>query len=197
MQQDTNSDWFAASIQQPYPAAPPPRRRWLRKLLLVGGIAILLIGGGAAGIYFLRPTCLTAADYQQLAGAPYEGQLDARSAFYTTLIYFQTNKATYDNTDSQGEAQLKSFATFYQSHASASIVFTLSATYPEDIYRTLTEQRLASAKQSLISMGVPEDKIVTDTPTQITPEEPIDEDGATVGSHNAIAVSITSLEGCR
>ena len=112
-------------------------------------------------------------------------------------MYFQTNKSTYDNSADQGEAQLKTFANFYQSHASSSIAFTLSATYPEDIYLQLTEQRLAAAKQSLISLGVPEDKIAATTPKQITPEEPIDQDGATVGSNNAITLSITSLEGCR
>ena len=198
MQQDTTPNWFDSNIQQPYPMAPPPRKHgWLFKLIIITGIILLLVGGGATGLYFLRPACLTAADYKQLAGAPYEGQLDATTAFYTALVYFQTNKSTYDNSANQGEAQLKTFADFYQSHSNSSIAFTLSATYPEDIYQQLTEQRLAAAKQSLIALGIPEDKITTTTPKQITPEEPFDEDGGSAGSHNTIAISIVSQEGCR
>ncbi len=198
MQQDTTPNWFDSNIQQPYPMAPPPRKHsWLFKLIIITGIILLLAGGGAAGLYFLRPACLTAADYQQLAGAPYEGQLDATAAFYTALVYFQTNKSTYDNSANQGEAQLKTFADFYQSHSGTSVTFTLSATYPEDIYQQLTEQRLATTRQSLIALGVPEDKITVAAPTQITPEEPLNEDDETAGSYNTVAVSIVSHEGCR
>ena len=82
MQQDDNTNWFTSNMQQPYPLAPPPRKRnWLFKLSIIMVVVLLVVGGGAAAVYFLRPTCLTASDYQQLAGAPYEGQLDATSAF--------------------------------------------------------------------------------------------------------------------
>lgn len=198
MQQDTTPNWFDPNIQQPYPVAPPPRKHsWLFKLIIIIGIILLLVGGGATGLYFLRPTCLTSADYQQLAGAPYDGQLDATTAFYTALVYFQTNKSTYDNTSNQGETQLKSFAEFYQSHSHSSVLFTLSATYPEDIYQQLTEQRLAAAKQSLIALGVPESLITTNTPKQITPEDEPSEEDTTISTYNSITISITSAESCR
>ena len=198
MQQENNTNWFATSMQEAYPPTQPSRKRSrIFKIVVIAACILLLVGGGSAGLYFLRPTCLTAADYQQLAGAPYEGRLDATSAFYTTLVHFQTNKTAYDDSDSQGDAQLKLFADFYKAHSSASIAFTLNATYPEDIYRGLTEQRLAAARQSLVALGVPEDKITTEAPKQITPEEPLDEDSESIGSHNTIALSITSQEGCR
>lgn len=192
-----NSNWFANNLQQPYPLTPPPSgRRRIIKLVIILIVIAMLITAGTIGAYFLRPTCLTATNYQQLANVPYDGELNATQEFYTALVYFQTNKTNYDNSDDQGESQLKSFADFYRYHSNASIAFTLTTSYPDDIYQELSTQRLAAAKQSLVTLGVPETSITTTPPQEIAPEEPFDE-ASTIGSHNAITVSISSQEGCR
>lgn len=177
------SPWSAS--EQLVPPVQKPRKKW--RLLALFTAITLLLAGTAIALTFSAPACLTAQDYKDLTGQPYDGSMQAVDTFYTEPVAFKVRSSDYTDPD-----QLVKLARFYQQHSRASLHFTIDGTYGYEDQAALAEQRIAAAQKTLANAGVPQELIVVEPPVLIDSS-----DAAETADTEATTISITSLPGCR
>jgi len=194
-QTGTVPEWFTPVGSTPTPPLKPKKSP---KFLLIIGGAILLLGVIAVTIVTLArqpSTCLDASDYKALTGIDVADDLSPAESFYDSYTLFNDGTTTYDNTTDgglYGESLLQKIADFYKSHSAKSMLITISAAYVLPENESITNQRIATVRSSLLKAGVPESTVVIVGATYVAPEDSIDGNGDT----GEISISITSDTTC-
>lgn len=191
---DSNvASWFqsvdAPVTNQP---APQPGKKHTRIIIVASAIILILVIGTILFVSFNHSkACLTTKDYTALTGSTVDSSsISPSTNFYTTVVNFIADKTTYDDTDKQGDTIVKNVAQFYNDHSSSSIIITIKGTYTALNALDITQERMDTIKDSLVSQGVPASAITTSIPGYIIPEEDAS------GDPSSVLISITSAETC-
>lgn len=181
------------------PISTPPKPKKSPRLILITGGIILLLSLVAAIVFIATrqsSTCLDASDYKSLTGVDISSDLSPTETFYDGYILFEDGTLVYDNsTDGgqYGDRLIQKIADFYKTRTMKPMLFSISAGYFTADNESLTNQRIATVRSSLLKAGVPESVIVVSGASYITPEDAVEGDGDT----GEITIAITSGTACR
>ena len=186
------ADWFA-HIDTPDAPIEPDRHSHKKPLLLIAGLLCVVIAAATASAawYYLRPTCLTASDYEALTTSSYGDTLSPKEDFITlspSFVLSSTNMS--EQSKKEFDAFAKRLQSFTQAKPNASANFTIRSDYIDGESKEVARSRAQMITAQLTRAGVSSEDIRATEPTLIEPES----DAVVIPF---VAISLTSADECR
>lgn len=198
-------DWFNELPNQAPEKPHRPPRNWkpliaigaLIAVIAIGAVVVTAISGSTTKVV---ADCLTAGDYEALAGEAPTDSIDVSENFFDFPVTFVPDSTVFDETESPSSDEIiYRMGKLYTDRPKVDLHFTLTAVRVDQDNWYLSQDRLDLVQKKLIEAKIPSDKITADpavVPDDSSVESDPEAEGADIND-SSVVIKVTSKSTCQ